>query len=324
MHPRWPTGALPRRRAVRASARRTIVAVAALPLTLFTAGSLRAQTLDDAEMLGRRELHVGVMYGSESWDEYWEGTLRRSNGNVGTVTTRSVSVHAGYGVTPRLSILAALPYVWTEASQGVLHGLSGRQDLTLLAKYRVANPMFAGRARLKVVAAAGASTPTSNYTPDLLPMSIGLQSRSLMARASAHLQDRTGWFVDGYAQRMWRSNVTLDRSAYYTDGQYFETDEVSMPDVAKYRGTVGWQRGRWCIPVGVTWQRTLGGGDIRRQDMPFVSNRMNATMAHAELMVFVPGAQNLRVDLGAARTLDGRNVGRSTSFMTGLSYALHL
>jgi hypothetical protein len=296
----------------------------AAALSLLTARAASAQNLEDAEMLKRREVHATVMYGSESWDEYWEGTLQRSNGNVGTVTTRSVATQLGVGVTERLTVIGALPYVWTEASQGVLHGMSGRQDFTLLAKYRVANPLVAGRARLKLLAVGGLTTPTSDYTPDFLPMSIGLHSKSAITRIAAHLQDRSGWFFDGYAERMWRANVTLDRSAYFTDGQYFETNEVSMPDVAKYRGTLGWQRGPWCIPVGLTAQRTLGGGDIRRQDMPFVSNRMNATMAHAELMYFLPGVSNLRLDLGAAHTLNGRNVGRSTSFMTGFTYALHL
>ena len=127
-------------------------------LTLLVAGArlAPAQTLEDAEFLKPRELNAGVMFGSDSWDEYWEGTLRRSNGNVGTVTTRSVAAHVGYGVNTRLTVLAALPYVWTEASQGVLHGMSGTQDLTLLAKYRLANPLLAGRARLKLAAAAGA------------------------------------------------------------------------------------------------------------------------------------------------------------------------
>ena len=46
-------------------------------------------------MLRRHEVHATVMYGSDSWDEYWEGTLRRSNGNIGTVTTRSVAAHLG-------------------------------------------------------------------------------------------------------------------------------------------------------------------------------------------------------------------------------------
>ena len=321
LHPFRP---IPRGPASRARVRRWIGPAAALALVVAGPRAAAAQSLEDAELLQRHEVHATVTYGSDSWNEYWEGTLRRSNGNVGTVTTRSIAVSGGVGVTDRLTVMGMLPYVWTEASQGVLHGMSGRQDLTLLAKYRLANPQIAGRARLKVLAVGGVSTPTSDYTPDFLPMSIGLHSKSVMARLAAHLQDRTGWFVDGYAERMWRSNVTLDRAAYYTDGQYLESNQVSMPDVAMYRGSVGWQRGAWCIPVGLSAQRTLGGGDIRRQDMPFVSNRMNATMAHAELMYFLPGMNNLRLDLGVAHTLNGRNVGRSTSFMTGFTYALHL
>ena len=313
-----------RRFAACAPSSRFIGLATTLTLSLLGARVTSAQTLEDAELLQRREVHATVMFGSDAWSEYWEGTLRRSNGNVGTVTTRSVALNAGVGVTERVTVIGALPYVWTEASQGVLHGMSGRQDFTLLAKYRVANPRIAGRARLKVLAVGALSTPTSDYTPDFQPMSIGLHSKSASARLAAHLQDRSGWFVDGYAERIWRANVTLDRSGYFTDGQYYETNEVAMPDVAKYRGTLGWQRGPWCIPVGLTAQRTLGGGDIRRQDMPFVSNRMNATMAHAELMYFLPGVSNLRLDLGAAHTITGRNVGRSTSFMTGLTYALHL
>ena len=98
-----------------------------------------------------------------------------------------------------------------------------------------------------------------------------------------------------------------------------------MPDVAEYRGTHRLAaRGAGAFPSALTAQRTLGGGDIRRQDMPFVSNRMNFTMAHAELMYFLPRVSGLRLDLGAAHTLSGRNVGQSTTIMTGLTYALHL
>ena len=54
------------------------------------------------------------------------------------------------------------------------------------------------------------------------------------------------------------------------------------------------------------------------------SNRMNFTMAHAEVMYFLPRLSGLRLDLGAAHTLSGRNVGQSTTIMTGFTYALHL
>ena len=286
--------------------------------------ALSAQTLDDAEMLQPREMHATAMYGRDTWDQYWEGSLKRSNGNIGTVTTRTITGTIAYGVSSTLTVLASLPYISTEASQGVLHGQSGRQDLTVMAKYRVVSAMIADRARLKVLAVGGAGMPTADYTPDFLPMSIGLHSRSLIGRGAVHLQDRTGWFIDGYADRVWRSNVTLDRSTYYTDGQYVASNEVLMPDVADSRGTIGFQNARWCIPLGLTEHRTLGGGDIRRQDMPFVSNRMDFTMGHAEVMYFLPRVAGLRLDLGAMHVLRGRNVGQSTTIMTGLTYALHL
>ena len=107
----------------------------------------RAQTLEDAELLPPRELTATVMYARDAWDQYWEGSLKRSNGNIGTVSTSSVSGTVGYGVNSRLSLFASLPYVSTEASQGVLHGMEGRQDFTLMAKYRVFSPIIAGRAR---------------------------------------------------------------------------------------------------------------------------------------------------------------------------------
>jgi hypothetical protein len=319
------TCALPRRPAARASSIARSLSLAALIAAVVAAPrAMPAQTLEDAELLAPRELSATVMYGHDAWSKYWEGGLKRSNENIGTLTTSSVTTTVGYGLSPRLTLFASLPYVQTEASKGVLQGMSGRQDLTLMAKYRLLDPLIGGRARLKLLAVGVAGVPTSDYTPDFLPLSIGLHSKSVTARGAAHLQDRTGWFFDGYAERIWRSNITLNRVGYYANNQWIESNEVAMPDIAEYRGTVGWQRGAWCVPVGVTTHRTLGGSDIRRQDMPFASNRMNFTMAHAELMYFLPGVSGLRLDLGVGRTISGRNVGQSTTIMTGLTYALHL
>ena len=97
-----------------------------------------------------------------------------------------------------------------------------------------------------------------------------------------------------------------------------------MPDVAEYGAVVGYQKGRWCVPVGLTAQRTLGGGDIRRQDMPFVSNRMNLDRVRAEVMYIPPGTTGVTLGVGAARVLSGRNVGQSTMLMGGVTYAFHL
>jgi hypothetical protein len=297
---------------------------AALFAAFVPGAPVAAQTLDDGLTIARHELRTSVDYATDRWSEYWEGTLRRRNDNIGTLTTRSVAVTARYGVTRNLMLVATLPYVWTEASDGVLQGMEGAQDLTVAAKYRLLRLPLTHRLVLGANVLAGAAVPTTDYTPDFLPMSIGLGSRRAIARASAHLRDRTGLFADGSLGRAWRSTVTLDRPAYYTDGHLVLSDEVAMPDISDWQASLGFQNARWCIPVGFAGQRTLGGGDIRRQDMPFASNRMDFTRAHAAVMYTLPTPSSLILGVGAARTLSGRNVGRSTTLSFGVTHVLGL
>jgi hypothetical protein len=94
-----------------------------------------------------------------------------------------------------------------------------------------------------------------------------------------------------------------------------------MPNVMDYSVTTGYRRGRFQIPLSLALRRTLGGGDIRRQDMPFVSNRMNFTRAGAEMMYALTSPGNVSLHLGVGRVLDGRNVGQSTTLTSGLVYA---
>lgn len=308
-----------RRQSCRARSRHA--AALGLSLALLAGASpLTAQSLEDGLMLKRRELRVGVEYGNDAWDRYWEGTLKRSNDNIGSITTRTLTGSATYGLTSRVTLIASLPYVWTRASLGVLQGMEGRQDLTIAAKLRVLQTTVGTRGTLGAVITAGAGLPTSDYTPDFLPLSIGSASRRAIARAALHLRDRSGFFVDGSYGHAWRSNVTLDRPAYYTDGQLVLSDEVAMPDVSDYMLSAGYSKGPWCIPVGFSSQRTLGGGDIRRQDMPFVSNKMDFTRMHARVMYTLPTATPLIVSAGAMRTLSGRNVGQSTTIVGGVTY----
>lgn len=281
-----------------------------------------AQTVDDGLMMPKRTLSAGVLYSHDSWDQYWEGTLKRSNGNIGTLTTQGVTLVGAYAVTDRLGLLAALPYIWTHASQGVLHDLSGFQDLALAAKYRLLSTGPGSHGTFSAFVGGVAALPTSNYTPDFYPLSIGTAGR----RASGHLtldfQGNAPWFANASASYMWCSNVRLNRNSYYTDGQLYMTNQVVMPNVVDYTVSAGIDRGRWRIPVSLVQQRTLGGGDIRRQDMPFVSNRMDFVKLGGGLMYEMP--KNLSVSLGAAHVLTGRNVGQSTTFTSGLFYALHL
>ena len=295
--------------------------LAGLLLAAAGAAPLRAQTLDDAVFMDRGVLCAGLFFKHDSWNQYWEGRLKRTNGNVGMVTTRDVAYMGAYGVTDRVTLMASLPYVRTSASQGPLQGQKGVQDLTLAAKLRLLTTPFTSLGALHVIAVGGYGAPVTDYSPDFLPLSIGLANRRVFGRATLSFQSKRGWYLNSSTGYTWRSNVRLNRSAYFTEGRLMLSDEVRMPNVADYVIAAGYQRPGFLITLPYTTQRTLGGGDIRRQDMPFVSNRMNFSKLEARAQYTLPMFKVASVWLGASRVLDGRNVGQSTGYMAGIVLA---
>ena len=95
----------------------------------------QAQTDLDALTMNKKQLCVGFQYSHNSWDHYWEGTLKRTNENIGTITTQSVALMGNYGISNKVNLLFAVPYVFTKASAGTLQGQKGFQDGMLAAKW---------------------------------------------------------------------------------------------------------------------------------------------------------------------------------------------
>jgi hypothetical protein len=279
-----------------------------------------AQTLDDGIMLEKGGLLTGDLYTHDTWDEYWEGVLKRDNGNIGTLTTRTNIWVANYGLTRRLNLIAMVPHVRTRASRGVLHDQRGFQDLTVAAKYSVLEKPGTPVGTLRAIAVVSAGLPLTDYTPDFYPLSIGSHSKRLAGRGTLHVQTEPGYFVSGSGAYTVRSAVTLDRPYYFTEDRLFLTSEVAMPNVFDYVVSGGFMKRRVMAAAMFSQQRTLGGGDIRRQDMPFVSNRMNFSKVGGMVMAPLPKLENLVVQLGYTYTIDGRNVGQSSSVTAGLLF----
>ncbi|MGB7847819.1 MAG: hypothetical protein WBL63_19560 [Candidatus Acidiferrum sp.] len=296
-----------------------------LPLVLLASLSVpvQAQTIVDGIMMPKQNLFTGALYSHDSWDHYWEGTLERTNGNIGTVTTQTVNWYADYGITNRLNVIAEVPYVWTHASQGVLHDMKGFQDIMLAGKYNFLDRPFTKLGSLRAIAVVAGSIPLTDYTPDFLPLSIGPASKRISGRFTLNFQTRRGWFLNGSTAYTWRDKVTLDRPYYYTKGQLFLSNEVAMPDVFDYSTSAGYLKKGLMAMFTFTQQRTQGGGDIRRQDMPFVSNRMNYSNVNGLLMYPLPLLRSLSVQFTYAYMIDGRNVGQSTTLTTGLLYTFN-
>ena len=125
---------------------------------------------------------------------------KENNPNLGTVTTQSFMLMSNYGISDKLNVLASVPYVWTDASAGTLHGLKGFQDIELDVKYEFYKTKVGNNGKFSLIAVGGFSTPLTNYENDFLPMSIGLGSTNLSGRLTAGLP--AGDFLRHFIQRI--------------------------------------------------------------------------------------------------------------------------
>lgn len=280
-----------------------------------------AQTDIDAIMMEKNAFCVGPMYSYSSWKNYWEGTNKRENLNLGTVSTQMFSVMGNYGVSEKLNLLFNVPYVKTKASAGQLRGQSGFQDLSLMVKYRPINQKI-GYGRLAVFGLAGVSTPLSNYSADMLPLSIGLKSRTGMARVMVDYYYNNKWFVTASGTYVYRDNIKLDRNSYYTD-ELVLSDEVFMPNVTMFNIRAGWRTRLLIAEAVFNNMTTQGGFDITRNNMPFPSNRMNASTIGANFKYVFKKMDHLSLTGGAHQVIAGRNMGQSLNLNFGVFYVIN-
>lgn len=289
-------------------------------MALFSATATHAQTEMDAIMMNKHQFCTGFDYMHSSWDQYWEGTLKRTNANIGTITTQSVMLMPNYGITNNLNVMASAQYVWTGASAGTMKGMKGLQDLSVFVKWRPVVKSF-GQNKLSLFVLGGYSAPMTNYVVDFLPLSIGLGTKNLIGRGMVDFQhNRIN--VTASAAYVRRSNVTLDRDSYY-DTELHQTNEVKMPDAAQYQLRAGY-RGKYLLAEALlnNWT-TLGGFDITRNNMPFPSNRMNATSVGVQLKYTLKCNTHLSLIGGGSTTVAGRNMGQATAFNAGVFYAFY-
>lgn len=279
----------------------------------------KAQTADDAIMMNKNQWCNGLTYMHSSWNKYWEGTTKRTNLNLGTVTTQSVMLMSNYGITDKLNVLVTVPYVWTDASAGTLHGEKGFQDIFLDVKYEFYTHKI-GKGVLSLIAVGGFSTPLTNYENDFLPMSIGIGSTNLSGRLTADYQHGI-FFATLSSAYVFRNNVNIDRTSYYVDGIHY-TNEVYVPNQLYSNLFLGIRKSNLTIQAQLYNMYTFGGDDIRKNEMPFAGNQMNLTTVGGHIKYFLPFVPNLEVIGGADFAIAGRNMGQSQTYTAGLYYVL--
>ncbi len=279
-----------------------------------------SQTDIDGLMMQKNFFCVGPTAGYSSWKNYWEGTLKRENLNMGKVSTTNFTLMGNYGINNRLNVLFGLPYIKTKASAGQMAGQKGFQDLSLWLKW-VGYQKHIAHGDLQAILIGGYSTPVTDYSPDILPLSIGLHNRAATIRIMADYQ-RGHWFGTFSLSYVARNNVKLDRYTYYTTEMHY-SNEVKMPDASEWNLRVGYRSETIIAELILDKWTTLGGFDIPRNGSPFVSNNMDATRVGLNVKYETP-LNGLSVIANGSITVAGRNVGQATGFNAGIFYIFDL
>jgi hypothetical protein len=293
-------------------------------LFLFAHPIAFAQTPTDGLMMGKGYICTVFNYSQGNWQQYWEGPLKRKNENIGTLTTQQFTLMSAYGIGKNLNIIAGLPYVWTQASDGQLAGQRGFQDVSAWLKYRFFRtdvPL----GKFSTFAVLGGSLPVTNYVPDFLPMSIGLGAKTASLRGVAHYKMDKGFYLTAQGGYTRRSNIFIDRDVYQYDGKLYYTHEVQVPNMFDATGKLGFLNNTFQTEIFMDYFTALSGDDIRRNDMPFPTNKMLASsIGWFGKYTYKTHAGDISTTAQVSRVLNGRNVGQTTMFTVGAQYAFQL
>lgn len=284
----------------------------------FFTVNLSAQTEIDGLFMGKNNICGGFNFTKTSWKNYWEGTYFRDNENLGTVKSNQVGLMGNFGINSKTNVIFSTSYIHNWATQGTLIEQKGIQDLNLFLK----NELWAKNINgylTSLVSVLGVSSPISNYVADYLPLSIGLGAKTASVRILTDIQKKS-MFMTFSGSYLGRSNVTIDRNSYYTDRLVY-SNQVNMPNACNFNLRFGYrQNPDNYIEIVGDYMNTIGGFDIRKNDMPFISNDMEWTRIAISGKKGIPRISGLSIMGGAFCTLAGRNMGQSTGWSAAAVY----
>lgn len=303
--------------------KKKFTAIACLAVTCLCCAVVHAQTPSDAMMMKQRESCLAVVYDHGSFDEYWEGETLRKNETIATVTRMSINSMIAIGVLDQLNFYIGVPYIKTKSSEpngGHLEGQHGFQDLSLAVKYQIINKEM-GQGKLALFAAAGYSTPITNYLSDYRPYSIGNGANELSMRGIAQYKMEMGFYGRVMGGYLLRGETKAERDYYYNNGSYY-TPWMDVPNAWEYNAVVGvWLLDNTLkIEASYYGLKSTSGDDIRKYNAAQPTNKVEFSQVGGSVQYFIKPLKGVSV-LGYYQTMiDGRNMGKFTNIGGGLTY----
>lgn len=292
-----------------------------LPICLST--GLQAQTPSDALMMKAKQACFLLDYNFSSFDQYWEGELKRENQTIATVQRQSLMPMIGIGILDKLNFYAGVPYIKTNSTKpngGKFAGVDGFQDLSLAVKYRWLNKSLKN-GRISGLATVGFSTPISNYLSDYMPYSIGFGATELSYRLILQYDTNQEWYLRGAATYLWRGYTEAERGYYYNNGSFF-TPWMDVPNGITTEVVVG----KWLFDQSLQLEmsywglQSLSGDDIRAYNAAQPTNKVNSSRVGALARYYFGNKDGLGLLAYHTRVISGRNAPVMNTTGIGITY----
>lgn len=292
-----------------------------LTILLLSTGSLQAQTPSDEILMKKQEVCVALSYDHGKWNQYWEGTYLRGNENIGTLSRTTVVPMVAVGITDKLNLLVATPYVQTKSSGGQLAGAKGFQDVSVALKYEVIKKQI-GKGNLTVLSAAAFATPMSNYLSDYMPYSLGLGTNEFTLRGILHYQLDKGMYARLAGAHLWRGQTQAERDYYYNNGSYY-TRFMDVPNAWNYNATAGTWLFNYALRLEASYAalKSTSGDDIRSYNSPQPTNKVEVEqVGFFAQYYFKKKVKGLGVLTYYTQMINGRNMGKFANLGVGATY----
>ncbi len=296
-------------------------------LAFFTSFTLAAQTPYDAIMMKRKEFCFALTYEQGSWDHYWEGTYLRTNQTVATVSRRIVMPMLAIGISDKLNLIVAVPYVKTKSSEpngGKFQGAQGFQDLTIALKYEILNKQVE-KGKLSLLTTGGYGTPITNYLSDYRPYSIGNGTNEFSLRAIAQYRLDKGPYLKMMGGHLFRGQTKAERDYYYNNGSYY-TPWMDVPDAWEYCVAAG----VWMLDNSLKLEanyyslKSTSGDDVRYYNAAQPTNKVQFDQVGFVAQYYIKSIKGFGALAYASQVVNGRNWGKFTSFGFGATYQFKL
>ncbi len=282
---------------------------------------LHAQTPSDAVMMEQKASCFALMYDMGSWDHYWEGDYLRTNGNVGTLTRKTIMPMIAIGLHDKVNLIITAPYVKTDSKEpngGKQFGVRGMQDIGISLKAQLLDKQI-GLGKLALLTNVGFSTPMTNYLSDYLPYSLGFGANEWSVRGIVQFKMDNGIYVQSSLAHLWRGQTEIERDYYYNNGSYY-TNLMDVPNAWNFNGAAGifLFRNSLKLEANYVGLNATSGDDIRKYNAGQPTNKVEVGQIGFSSQYFIKKEISLMAYY--SKIISGRNMGQFSNFGLGASY----